>query len=60
MALFVENMKCISLWKTFANLKPVFGSESGIGSGSAFVKKGGSGSAYNECGSKTLLKPNFS
>jgi hypothetical protein len=33
----------------------IFRPGSGIGSGSAFVSKPGSGSTYNECGSETLV-----
>jgi hypothetical protein len=38
----------------FFYFRPGFGSGSGNGSGSAFVKKPGSGSAYNVFGSETL------
>jgi hypothetical protein len=43
----IKSGKCILLWKKFTtgNFKPGIGSESGIGSGSA----------YNECGSETLI-----
>jgi hypothetical protein len=45
----------ISLWNKCANFEPGFGSKSGIGSGSAFVKKAEYGSVYNECGSEALV-----
>jgi hypothetical protein len=48
------------LQKKFTTLRPGFGSGTGIGFKSAFVKKAGSGSAYNECGSEIQLKSNFS
>jgi hypothetical protein len=57
-ALFDENMKLYLTLEKFAYFKPGIGSGSVIGSvsasGSAFVKKAGSGSAYDECGSETL------
>jgi hypothetical protein len=42
------------IWKKSANFKPGFVPVSGIESGSAFVKKAGSESAYDEWGSETL------
>jgi hypothetical protein len=49
-SLFDENIKFYFTVEKNANFRP------GIGSGSAFVLKPGSRSAYNECGSRKLLR----
>jgi hypothetical protein len=53
---YTGNIKLYFTLKKSVNLKPGFESGSGIGSGSAFVKKARSRSAYNEYGSEKLLK----